>query len=159
AMKQELAADENREKLAAVSGVNDPEILKQLIELGVTPETLTSVSIIPLIAVAWSDGTIQDEERKAILNAANLSGIDEGTPAHQLLESWLAEHPGDGLIGAWKDYVSAFKGAVKEEQFQQLRDSIMDRSRAVAKAAGGFLGIGAVSESEEKVLEDLLASF
>jgi hypothetical protein len=43
---------------------------------------------------------------------------------------------------------------------QRLRDEVMGRARAVAEAAGGFLGLGRkVSAAEEAVLRELAQAF
>ncbi|MEZ6092963.1 MAG: hypothetical protein R3C03_01815 [Pirellulaceae bacterium] len=44
--------------------------LGALVAVGVNGETLTSLGLVLLIHVAWADGVIQPEEKKAILKAA-----------------------------------------------------------------------------------------
>ncbi len=42
------------------------------------------LSLVPLIAVAWADGEIQDNERTAILQGAHGKGLEEGTAGYEL---------------------------------------------------------------------------
>jgi hypothetical protein len=41
----------------------------------------------------------------------------------------------------------------------RLRDAILGCARDVAAAAGGVLGVGAISQAEERVLSELESSF
>ncbi len=159
-LREEMKADEGRDALAAISGVKDKAVLDHLIESGISPESLTSLSLIPLVAVAWSDGKIQDGERKAILESAGAAGMNADSTGYQLLESWLAEQPGDDLLNHWKEYIGALKTTLDEAAFGQLKVSVLGRAQAVAEAAGGFPGLGnKVSESEQTVLDELAAAF
>jgi hypothetical protein len=102
---------------------------------------------------------MHDEERAAVLRAAEESGIDAGSPAHELLVSWLEKRPGRELLAAWKSYVEALVAELAPEERQALRHELLDRARAVAESAGGFLGIGKVSDAERAVLAELEAAF
>ena len=42
-----------------------------------------------------------------------------------------------------------------EEGRSELRTSMIRRGRLIAKASGGFLGIGKISEKEKAVLEEI----
>ncbi len=81
-----------REALAEVSGIRNPQVLDKLMELEVSPSIMASLSIVPLVEVAWADGKVQDEEREAILAAAK-KGIGEKSIDHELLEAWLNHCP------------------------------------------------------------------
>ena len=41
----------------------------------------------------------------------------------------------------------------------RLKENLVGRARTVAEAAGGFLGIGAISTEEESVLGELEGAF
>ncbi|HTM21282.1 MAG TPA: hypothetical protein VL172_12265, partial [Kofleriaceae bacterium] len=148
-----------RKELAAASGMTDTAVLDKLIDCGITAKTMTAVSLVPLVAVAWADGKIQDNERNAILQSAKGKGIEEGGPAYEMLSAWLARKPGTELIRAWEAYIEALDAKLTGEQIKILKRQVMDRARDVAGAAGGFLGVGRVSSDEEKVLERLESVF
>ena len=60
-------ADEQRSEMAAELGVDDPELVSQLLSHGVTPAGLAAISLAPLVLVAWSDRTLDEKERRAVL--------------------------------------------------------------------------------------------
>ena len=60
---------ESREALAQVSGITNEAVLDRLVKLKVRPESVAALALIPLIEVAWSDGRLDDKERKAVLAA------------------------------------------------------------------------------------------
>jgi hypothetical protein len=59
-----------RTALTETSGITDPQVLDRLMALDIGPETLAALSLVPLVLVAWADGTIDDKERTAVLKAA-----------------------------------------------------------------------------------------
>src|SRR5918995_1141236 len=52
-----------REALARAAGIKNPEIVERLIGLNIRPETVTALSLVPLVEVAWADGSLDDNER------------------------------------------------------------------------------------------------
>lgn len=159
-MKADMEAKENRAALATAAGLEDESTLDALLAIGVSPESLTSVSLIPLVAVAWADGKMEAKEKKAILDAAAQSGIESGSASFALLEGWLNEQPGDELLSSWKDYIGEIKSGLDEAAFQQLRSAVIGRAQAVAESAGGFLGLGnKISDVEQSVIADLTSAF
>ncbi len=154
-LRRELESKEQIEALAHVSGIDDPAVLALLVESGIGAETLVCISLIPLIAVAWADGELQPEERKAILAAAQQTHIVPDSASYALLEEWMAERPGPELLEAWHQYMRGIKSKLNTTSFLQMRDSILKRAHEIADAAGGFLGIGRVSLSEKRVLKKL----
>lgn len=159
-IKQAQESAKDRHDLAVVSGIDDAEAIAALVASGVTADSMTSISLIPLVMVAWSDHRMESAERFAILKAAEQSGIEKGTASYQLLEHWLKSEPPHGLLDAWKSYIEALKDKTDEVVMNQLKSSILERAEHVARTAGGFLGIGqTISPSEHKVLEELAEVF
>ncbi len=147
---------EQRAAIKATLGQVDDETVDHLLELGLQPQTVLALAVVPLALVAWADGEVQAKERQAILAAAADKGIADGSPAHALLTSWLASQPGADLMVAWKRYIGAMWPSLTETERDSVRSGILDRARAVAEAAGGFLGLGSkVSAAEKKVLDEL----
>ena len=159
-IRQESENKEQREQLQHASGISDQAALDGLVAVGVTADSLTSVSLIPLVAVAWADRRMEYAEKVAVLKAAETVGLEKDSSGYQVLEGWLANKPSQELLDAWKGYVAAVKEKLDSSAFSQMQSSIMGRAEEVAKAAGGFLGMGnRVSESEQKVLDELAAAF
>ena len=148
-------ADEQRSEMAAELGVDDPELVSQLLSHGVTPAGLAAISLAPLVLVAWSDRTLDEKERRAVLEEAGQSGITPASPGYELLEGWLNEIPSPKLMETWTAYAQGVAASLDATQRSEFRESIMKRARGVAKAAGGFAGINAVSAREKGVLEQI----
>jgi hypothetical protein len=86
---EQLKGKQKREALREMVKVEDETFLDRLIELGIGPETVLALTLVPLIAVAWADGTLDGRERDAIIKAAEEKGVSPETAGHQLLETWL----------------------------------------------------------------------
>jgi hypothetical protein len=139
--------------------IENEEILEALVELEVEPETLIAFSLVPLVEVAWADGQIQPKERDAIIKAAIERGVEEGSPTCDLLRNWLQTKPDPKLLEVWKGYIDALKDSLGERSRAHLKSGTMGRARAIAEAAGGFLGVASISAAEKKMLEELEWSF
>ena len=159
AMKDKLDTQRSREDLRKASGMTDDSVLDKLVALGLKSNTIAALSLVPLIAVAWADGTIQDNERTAILQGAHGKGLEQGTDGYDVLNHWLAKRPDDALFVAWEAYIKSLASQLNDEQNRLLKNQIVGFAKMVAGSAGGFLGIGRVSASEEKVLARIEAAF
>ena len=88
-LREEKKRSAAREALAEASNIRDPVLLDHLVGLDIGPDTWTALALVPLVEVAWADGTLSRKERKAILEAAADNGVRPGKPSYELLESWL----------------------------------------------------------------------
>ena len=50
-------------------------------------------------------------------------------------------------------------GSLSDRTRAHMKSSVMGRARAIAEAAGGFLGVASISAAEKKKLEELEWSF
>ena len=152
--------EETKEALAEASGISDPQVLAKLIQLDVQVETLAALSVVPLVEVAWADGRIEERERDAIMQGAQSLEIKLGSIEYDLLDEWLKHQPEPTLLAAWSQYVQGLCAQMSPPEKEAFRTSFMGKARAVAEAAGGFLGIGnKVSPAEEKMLKTLADAF
>lgn len=158
-IKSEIEGKEMRVALGSVSGIDNTEVLDGLIGVGVTPESLSAVSLIPLVAVAWSDKSMAANEKEAILKASDAAGISTDSASFELLSSWLGARPKPDLLEAWKAYIGVLKTTLDETSLGQLKASVVNRAESIAEAAGGFLGIGSVSEAERNMISELTQVF
>jgi len=150
-----------KEALAAASGITNDAVLEKLAALNISSETVAALALVPLIAIAWSDGSIDPKERTAVLAKAQEEGVSQGDVSHELFERWLSARPPANLLATWKDYVRALGETMSAEDRRFFKGRVLDRARGVAEAAGGgFLGIGSkVSAPEQKVLDELASAF
>jgi tellurite resistance protein len=142
------------ESLSKISGIKNEAVLKKLIELGVQPEIMTTLSLVPFIEVAWADGEVQKEEREAILRFVKTAGFIKGA-SHDVLEQWLSRHPDPNLFDAWKNYMQGLCEQMTSKERSDLQQDIISHAKIVAEASGGFLGVGKISSKEKEVLEKL----
>lgn len=158
-LREKMATEAGRKRLAEVVGLSDQETLDQLMDVGVTSETVAALTLVPLVVVAWADRIVDSRERNAVLKAAHESGLSNDSASWQLLSHWLHNKPSGKLFSAWKSYVEALTPTLSAAQLQRLKKDISDRTREVAEAAGGILGLGRVSKAEEKVINEVEQAF
>jgi hypothetical protein len=160
---QELRAasvrEEKKKEFREYLNIESEDVLDALIDLEVEPETLVAFTLVPLVEVAWADGEIQPKEREAILKAAMERGVEDGSPTCTLLRNWLQTPPDPVLLETWQGYMEELMASLGERARAHLKSASIGRARAVAEAAGGFLGIGSISAAEKKKLEELEWAF
>lgn len=146
--------------LAEGAGIEDQDLLERLQALGIRAETLQAFALVPLVQVAWADGRMEDAEREAVLDGAASTGIEPESLAYNLLRLWTYDPPPPELEDVWGEFIAVLTAELDDDQRRRLRKRIVGRARAVAEAAGGFLGLGSpVSASEEAVLARLDRAF
>jgi hypothetical protein len=154
-LRGELSSKEERFKVGHVTGIVEEKVLDDLVKAGVRAETLAAVSLIPLVEVAWCDGSVAPEEREAVLNGAIAYGIHPDSAAYALLKRWLEEHPDPRIVTAWKEYVHELARVSPKETIAAMKSKMLDRATRVAAAAGGFLGLATISKHEHAKIEEL----
>lgn len=147
-----------RDQLRQVVKIKHERFLDRLVALGVRPETALALTLIPLLAVAWADGELDERERNALLTAAQQRGVVAEQIALQLLKNGLARQPDPRQYLTWKSYVRRLWGCFTVDERWQMRQTLRRSTREVAEASGGFLGLTSkVSEAERKILEEIEA--
>jgi hypothetical protein len=157
--ERRAALEKTKQSLSRASGMTDDAVLDKMVELGIAANTVTAMSLVPLVEVAWADGKMDEREKEAILHGAQGKGIEKDSPAFDLLSSWLETKPDERLLDAWTDYIHALDEHLTAEQRKILKRQVIDRARGVAEAAGGFLGMRRISKAEEEILARLAAAF
>jgi hypothetical protein len=151
------AAEATREALARASGITEAAVLEKLIELGIKPETVAALSLVPLVEVAWADGVLDAKERRAVMERA---GVARDSTAGALLEAWLDRRPDPKLLTAWTHMVEATARQLGPDGAARLKAGLLEKARAVAAASGGMFGVGSkISASEAAMLATLEAAF
>lgn len=159
-LRQAAQRESTREALVRASGIKNLAVIDRLIALDVRPETVTALSLVPLVMVAWADGTLDASERAAVLAGVDNAEIAPDSPARALLESWLTRKPDPKLLEAWAQLVAGLGEQMSAEDVAALKAGLLDRARAVAGASGGFLGLGSkISDAEADVISRLEGAF
>ena len=155
-LRAKAKQDERRKALRDVIQIQDEGLIDHLLQLGLGPETVLALTLIPLAMVAWADGSIEPREREAILKAAAQKGVAPGSIAGQVLDTWLKQPLDSQLVETWKRYIRTIWPSLSAHEREEVRQMGLERARAVAAAAGGFLGLGSrVSAQEQAVLAEL----
>jgi tellurite resistance protein len=155
-MRERAKQQERRAAMREIVRVNDDALIDHLIELGLEPETVLALQLVPLAAIAWADGQIDPRERDAVLKAAAAHGVTPESVAGRMLDSWLMQQPGVELVDAWKRQMRALWPSLSPKERDEIRASALERARSVAEATGGFLGLTSrISPQEKAVLDEL----
>jgi hypothetical protein len=159
-LRQTAQREGAREALARAAGIKNPVIVERLIALGVRPETVTALSLVPLVEVAWADGSLDDNERRVILERATANGLAPGSTERTLLEEWLTRKPDSKMLTAWTHLIQGLCQQLSREEVATLKADLLERARMVAGSSGGFLGIGSkMSVAEAQMIKRLDSAF
>lgn len=145
---------------AKVSGISSEAVLRKLIEMNVQLDVLATLSIIPLVEVAWADGKVDKGERDAVLKGAENYGLLKDQIGYSLLEQWLGHRPPAGLLESWIYYIRGLCPLLSGAERETLKADLIQRARAVAEATDGFFGKRSkISLREHDVLVKLEGAF
>jgi hypothetical protein len=148
-------------ELAASVGINDPEILRDLAELGYTRETIMLLYLVPLVHVAWTDGSVSGRERSLILETAAARGVEPGTSGYQTLTDWLERRPSEEFFLKTLHLIGLLLRELPEKNQQITANDLVSYSTRVAEAHGGLLsaiGLGSKISGEERRLLERIAT-
>ena len=157
-LRKQALLKEKRAALREVAPRADDALIDKMMELGIGPEVVLALTLVPLTLVAWADGAIDAKERAVLLKAAEERGMEPGSPARAMFERWLVRQPGPQLVETWKKYIRSIWGDFDEAERIKIKTTLIGMARGVAEAAGGFLGLRSISTAERAVLEDLEAT-
>jgi hypothetical protein len=155
-MKAAAAADEVRREMEARTGLTDPDLLRELQELGFSPDTVALLPLVPAVQMAWAEGGITPAERTMLIELARSRGIAHNTPADQLLQDWLADRPDDSVFARATRLIRAMLSA-DQQRSDLTADDLVKYCESIASASGGILGIGKISAEERALLSTLAA--
>lgn len=151
---------ESREELAKVSGIANEQVLDNLVQLGVRPETLAALALVPLVEMAWVDGEVDEAEEKAVLKAASDHITGDNHVALTLLDEWLRHRPPKDMLDAWQEYARGLCEHMPPTVVNALKRELLGHAKAVAESSGGFLGFGRkIGPEEQAMLDKLDAAF
>lgn len=123
-------------------------LAERIAALGFTGEKLKVFDLLPLVHVAWADGSVSRKERAAVLDIVRARGIEPGSEAFRTVESLLEERPSqtffDQSLGLLREAVGGARAA-----------NLVDLCVQVAAASGGFLNIGSISGEERQMIEGI----
>lgn len=152
-------AETTRALLGKATGITDKNVLDNLMALNISGEIVAALSVLPFVEVAWADGTIDAKERETLIAHAKTQGFAPGTAEYALLETWLERRPEARFFAAWVELVHGLCARLNANEIAQMRTTLVERARSVARSSGGVLGLGKVSAAETAVLTKLERAF
>ena len=157
-MREEAEAASARKELEAVTGIHDPESLRDLEALGFTPRTIALLPLIPVLQVAWAEGGVSAAERGMIMTLARSRDIAAGSEADLQLQEWLDRRPAEETFRKASRLIGAMLDRPEGTEVQMSADDLIKYCEQIAQASGGIFGIGSVSAEEKAAMEQIAAA-
>ena len=154
-MRQSAAAEAARGEMSRTTGLQDPALLKELQDLGFTPETVVLLPVVPVLEMAWAEGGITTAERQLLVTLARQRGIAAGSTADAQLSDWMTHRPSDEVFARATRLIRAMieeGGTESEGAAHWSVDDVIRYSESIASASGGIFGLGKISADEREVL-------
>lgn len=153
--RREMEARE-RERLSLATGFKDEASLEELQALGFTPETVAVLELVPLVEMAWAEGSVQARERKEIIEAALRRGVEADSAAHRQLTDWFEHRPSDEFFARSLRLIKSMLQQLPRGERDLRFQNLIAHTYRVAKASGGvgFLSIGKRVCREEEATFD-----
>jgi hypothetical protein len=156
-IRQAAAADEVRKDTGRMIGIDDPALLRELHDLGFTPETVGLLPLMPIIQMAWAEGGITKAERELILRLARSRGVEAGSAADRQLTEWMTNRPEEAVHARARRLIHAMLDAGSTQTGDLKADDLVKYCEDIAAASGGILGIGRISAEERALLSSIAA--
>jgi hypothetical protein len=141
--------EEEREAIAENLDTSE-KIAEEALELGFDQETALLLPLVPMIQVAWADGSVSIAERHRLEELMEQFGVEPGSEAANFLDLMLEERPSETFFKRVNRVVAHL---LEENPDEWSSKSIVEHAREVAEASGGFFGLGdPVSSGEHELL-------
>ncbi len=161
-LRDKARLDEVVAELAKVLQVENPELLRRVMDLGIHMSTGPALVLAPLVQVAWAEGKVTDKERETVLRLGAGRGVEKGSPAEAQLLAWLDRRPDDAVFQAAIEVIKAGLSHLPSNVREERIAGIVQACREVSEASGGLakaLGVGSgVSTEEQSVLDVVTAA-
>jgi len=160
-MQDKARLDEVVAELAKVLQVENPELLRRVIDLGISLSTGSALVLAPLVQVAWAEGKVTDKEREMVLRLAAGRGVEKGSPAEAQLLAWLDRRPDDAVFQAAIEVIKAGLSHLPLNEREERIATIVQACREVSEASGGIakvLGVGSGVSAEEQSVLDVVSA-
>jgi hypothetical protein len=152
-LRRRLQREEKIRLFASATGIQDKKHLELLADSGFELSTLTAFIWVPLLFVAWADGSADDMEKGVISEVLATKGIMKSTTSVMLEHEWFRKRPTEELWQVWAEFSTATLRTLDADVHNELIKEIVGLCRVVAHASGGMMGLGKISASEAKVID------
>lgn len=149
--RRQARVEQQLRELGERVGVTDPEISRELAELGFTPDTVKLLPLVPVLEMAWAEGGVTADERKMVVDVARARGVEDGSAADRQLGEWLDRRPDESVFRRAGRLINALFAS--DARMTITPDDIIKYCEAIADASGGLFGIRRVSSDERATLD------
>ena len=149
---EEERRTEAREELRTRTDLPDAQ-LEELESLGFTADTVSLLPLVPVLQVAWAEGSVTDAERTALINLARARNIEDGSAADKQLKDWLTHRPTDEVFASAGHLIAAILSGPNVENLSA--DDLTKYCEIIASASGGMFGIHRISSVERALIESI----
>ena len=158
-LRRASAADRARGELSNSTGLTDAGMLNDLLELGLTPDTVSLLPLVPVVELAWAEDGITPAERQLVLSLARSRGIAEGSAADLLLKTWMDSRPTPDQFRKATRVMSALLDSGAPMAKDLTADQLVKYCEQIASASGGLFGMPfrAISMEERNLLTRIAA--
>jgi hypothetical protein len=155
-LQQVFQAKRDREELRRLTNITSEEVLDRLMAVEAKGEMLTAFKLLPLVEIAWADGSCDKVEADAVVAAAIKHGIPADSQALQRVREWLARGPDPEARKAWYMYAQELRKTLSPAELKTFRDDLVETAQKIAALSGGlFDSFFKVSKDEKKVLQKM----
>jgi len=150
----ESAVAMNLEEVEGRRDASESGLRHRIAALGFEGDAAKVFDLLPLVHVAWADGTVQANERAEILRLLRIRDLPMGQ-AYETMLALLETPPSESYVDA--------SLAVLREVIERGRgpraETVVGLCIMVAEAAGGFLGMfNRISPEEREAIEQIAES-
>jgi hypothetical protein len=153
-LRQTAATEQARQELGRKAGLEDPELVKELQDLGFTLDTVGLLPLMPIIQMAWAEGGVTKAERELIVRLGRSRGVEAGGAADRKLTEWLDTRPADDVFARARRLIAAMLDSATAPG-ELKADDLVKYCEEIASASGGILGIGRISAEERALLASI----
>jgi hypothetical protein len=160
-MREKAQLDEVAAELAKVLQVENPELVRRVIDLGIPRGTGAAFLLAPLVQVAWAEGKVTDRERETVLRLAAHRGVEKGSPSEAQLLGWLDRRPSETLFATALEAIRAGLSHLGPDEREERIEAYGRACREVSEASGGLakaLGGSGTSSEEKSVLNSVVTA-
>jgi hypothetical protein len=155
-LKQVFEAKISKDELRKTAGINDEAVLDRLVKLNINGNLLAAFKLLPLVEIAWADGSVDKEEARIVRDAAIKAGVPATGPAMERMEEWLHRGPSPDGRKAWYMFAEELRNTLTAAELDGFRTELLKYAKDVAQASGGVLGLfGQISPGEKRVLDEV----
>ncbi len=155
-LRHRTQIEAERREMSEVTGIADEEILQSLLDLGYTRETVGLLHLVPLAQIAWASGEVTPQERKLVLQLSEWRGVKKDSPAWEQLNRWLDNRPSDEFFLRTLRIIRHILDSDTKKPSAARRTDLISFCIRIARASGGFLGIGGnISDEEQDTLDQI----